>query len=88
MPEFVHSNYGSETLVFKTLNEHNEFMDKPTVSENKDNDEAALFYIDQCSECLYTTLTLALSLYDKSIKLLTTLDQFTGNNKKRLIKQI
>lgn len=84
MSEFVHPNYGSKTLVFKTSNEHNKLMNKLTIGENKNNEEAALFYIDQCSEGLYTTLTLALSLNDRSIKLLTVLDQFTEDNKKTL----
>jgi hypothetical protein len=84
MSEFVHPNYGSKTLVFKTSNDHNELMNKLTIGDNENNEEAALFYIDQCSEGLYATLTLALSLNDRSIKLLTVLDQFTENNKKTL----
>jgi hypothetical protein len=82
MSEFVHPNYGSKTLIFKTSNEHNELMTKLTIGENKNNEEAALFYIDQCSEGLYTSLTLALSLNDRSIKLHKVLDQFTVSGKK------
>jgi hypothetical protein len=82
MSEFVHPNYGSKTLIIKTASKQNELMDKLTIGENKDNEEAALFYIDQCSEGLYITLTLALSLHDRSLKLLFALDQIIEDNKK------
>ena len=84
MSEFVHPNYGSKTLIIKTSSKHDDLMDKLTIGENKNNREAALFYIDQCSEGLYTTLTLATSLIDRSLKLLSTLDQISGNAKKTL----
>lgn len=82
MSEFVHPNYGSKTLIIKTLSDHDQLMDKLTIGENKNNEEAALFYIDQCSEGLYTTITLGLSLADRSIKLLNALDQITEKNKR------
>jgi len=84
MSEFVHPNYGSKALIFKTSSKHDDLMDKLTIGDNKNNEQAALFYIDQCSEGLYITLTLALSLVDRSIKLLSTLDHFTENSKKIL----
>ncbi len=82
MSEFVHPNYGSKALIIKTLDEHDQLMNKLTIGENKNNAEAALFYIDQCSEGLYTTITLALSLVDRSVKLLFALDKITEDNKK------
>jgi hypothetical protein len=84
MSEFVHPNYGSKTLIIKTSSKHNELMDKLTIGENQNNGEAALFYIDQCSEGLYTTLTLAMSLINRSVRLLSALDQFTEIGKKTL----
>ena len=84
MSEFVHPNYGSKTLIIKTSSKHNDLMDKLTIGENKDNGEAALFYLDQCSEGLYSTLTLAMSLIDRSVRLLSALDQFTETGKKTL----
>ena len=84
MSEFVHPNYGSKMLVIKTANKHDELMDKLTVGENNNNEEAALFYIDQCSEGLYVTLTLAMSLVDRSSKLLTSLSQIIENDNKTL----
>ena len=84
MSEFVHPNYGSKTLIIKTLSKHNDLMGKLTIGENQNNGEAALFYLDQCSEGLYTTLTLAMSLIDRSVRLLSALDQFTENGKKTL----
>jgi hypothetical protein len=84
MSEFVHPNYGSKTLIIKTSSKHNDLMDKLTIGENQNNGEAALFYIDQCSEGLYTTLTLAMSLIDRSVRLLSALDQFTESGKKTL----
>lgn len=82
--EFVHPNYGSKTLIIKTSSKHNDLMDKLTIGENKDNGEATLFYLDQCSEGLYTTITLAMSLIDRSVRLLSALDQFTESGKKTL----
>ena len=82
MSEFVHPNYGSKTLIIKTSSKHDDLMDKLTIGENKNNGEVVLFYIDQCAEGLYTTLTLAMSLVDGSLKLLSTLDQITENTKK------
>ena len=84
MSEFVHPNYGSKMLVIKTANKHDELMDKLTVGENNNNEEAALFYIDQCSEGLYVTLTLAMSLVDRSSKLLTSLSQIIESDNKTL----
>jgi hypothetical protein len=84
MSEFVHPNYGSKALIFKTSSKHDDLMDKLTIGDNKNNEQAALFYIDQCSEGLYVTLTLAMSLVDRSIKLISTLDHFTENSKKTL----
>jgi len=82
MSEFVHPNYGSKTLIIKTSSKHDDLMDKLTIGENKNNEEAALFYIDQCSEGLYTTLSLAISLVNRSTKLLFTLDEITKKDKK------
>jgi hypothetical protein len=84
MSEFVHPNYGSKTLIIKTSKKQNDLMNKLTIGENKNNEEAALFYIEQCSEGLYTALTLALSLNDRSIKLHKVLDQFAESDKKTL----
>ena len=66
------------------MSKHNDLMGKLTIGENQNNGEAALFYLDQCSEGLYTTLTLAMSLIDRSVRLLSALDQFTENGKKTL----
>jgi len=84
MSEFVHPNYGSKTLIIKTSSKHNDLMDKLTIGGNQNNAEAALFYLDQCSEGLYITLTLAMSLIDRSVRLLSVLDQFTENGAKTL----
>jgi hypothetical protein len=84
MSEFVHPNYGSKALIIKTSSKHDELMDKLTIGDNKNNEEAALFYIDQCSEGLYITLTLAVYIVDRSNKLLSALDQFTESGKKTL----
>lgn len=84
MSEFVHPNYGSKTLIIKTSSKRDELMSKLTIGENKNNEEAALFYIDQCSESLYVTLTLAMSLVDRSSKLLTALSQVIEKDKKIL----
>lgn len=84
MSEFVHPNYGSKTLIIKTSNKHDELMDKITIGDNNNNEEAALFYIDWCSEGLYVTLTLAMSLFDRSSKLLTALSQIIEKDNKSL----
>lgn len=84
MSEFVHPNYGSKTLIIKTSNKHDELMNKLTIGENNNNEEAALFYVEQCSEGLYVTLTLAMSLVDRSSKLLTALSQIMEKDKKIL----
>lgn len=84
MSEFVHPNYGSKALIIQTSKKQDDLMDCLMIGENKDNEEAALFYIDQNSEGLYTTLTLAITLVDRSTRLLTALNQFTENDKKIL----
>ena len=75
MSEFVHPNYGSKTLIIKTKRTHDKFMDRLTIGDNGYNEESALFYVDHCSEGLYVTLTLAMSLLGRSSDLLLFLNQ-------------
>jgi hypothetical protein len=70
MSEFVHPNYGSKTLVIRTARPHQKYMDVVALGDNFENPEAALFYLDNFSESLFYTLTLACSLNERSIRFL------------------
>ena len=76
MSEFVHPNYGAKTLVINSKHPHNNCMDVLVIGDNAENTEAALFYIEQLSESLYYTLTLACSLHDKSAKFMEKCDKY------------
>jgi hypothetical protein len=75
MSEFVHPNAGSKMLIVNTKNTRDEMMDALTIGENKDNSEAVLFFVDHLAESLYYTLTLALTLFDRSQELIAVLDR-------------
>lgn len=75
LSEFVHPNVGSKMLIVNTRRPHDGMMDSVTVGDNKYNGEAALFYVDNLAESLYYTLTLALSLSERSQKLIAVVDQ-------------
>lgn len=66
MSEFAHPNLGGKMLVVNTRRPKTRFMDVVVLGENSGNSEAALFYIDQLSESLFCTITLACSLSDRS----------------------
>jgi hypothetical protein len=62
-------------LIVNTKNTRDEMMDALTIGENKDNSEAVLFFVDHLAESLYYTLTLALTLFDRSQELIAVLDR-------------
>ena len=76
MSEFVHPNYGSRTLMINTKKTHDFFMEKLIVGENSRNPEAALWYMDNCAEGLYYTLTMCMSLFNKSKHFLDAMHSF------------
>lgn len=76
MSEFVHPNFGSKTMVINTKRPHMQYMDVVVLGDNSGNAEAALYYIDQLSESLYCTLTLACSLHERSGKFLDAIFKF------------
>ena len=76
MSEFVHPNFGSKTMVINTRRPHQEYMDIVVLGDNGGNAEAALYFIDQLSESLYYTLTLACSLHERSEKFLDTIFKY------------
>ena len=79
MSEFVHPNYGAKTLVMNTKQPHQNCIDVLVIGDNAENTEAALFYIEQLSESLYYTLTLACSLHDRSANFIKQLDQWLSH---------
>lgn len=85
MSEFVHPNFGSKTLVINTKQPYQECMDVLILGDNAGNHEAALFYIDQLSESLYYTLTLACSLHDRSVKFLDAIFRFIPTSDNRIL---
>jgi len=78
LSEFVHPNAGSKMLVVNTRRSHDPIMDALTLGDNKNNAEAALFYIDHISESMFYTWTLALTLSDRGHKLLSILDNLVS----------
>lgn len=76
MSEFVHPNFGSKTMVINTRRPHKQYMDAVVLGDNGGNAEAALYYIDQLSESLYCTLTLACSLHERSVTFLDDIFKF------------
>ena len=76
MSEFVHPNFGSKTMIINTRRSYQKYMDVLVLGDNGGNAEAALYYIDQFSESLYYTLTLACSLYGRSAKFLDDIFKF------------
>ena len=76
MSEFAHPNFGSKTMVINTRRPHQKYMDIVVLGDNGGNAEAALNFIDQFSESLYYTLTLACSLHERSVKFLDAIFKF------------
>ncbi len=80
LSEFVHPNFGAKTLILHTRQPHQQYIDKVTLGDNSYNQEAALWYLDQMSESLYYTFTLACSLHQRSENLLDKIFNLTGDN--------
>ena len=78
LSEFVHPNAGSKMLIISTRKRHSQILDRVTIGSNKNNPEAVLFYFDHLAEGSYYTFTLALSLFDRGQKLVSTLDDLTN----------
>lgn len=74
LSEFVHPNAGSKMLVVNTKQSHHPLMDALKIGNNKGNPEAALFFIDQLSESVFYTWTLALTLFNRGQELLEVID--------------
>lgn len=74
LSEFVHPNAGSKMLVINTKKALYPFMDALTIGDNKENSEAALFFIDHLSESMFYTWNLALTLSQRGQELLEVLD--------------
>jgi hypothetical protein len=85
LSEFVHPNFGAKTLILNTKQPYQPYMDKMTLGENINNHEAALWYLDQLSESLYYSLTLACSLHEMSVKFLNAIFSLAGINDKQSI---
>jgi hypothetical protein len=66
MCEFVHPNAGSKMLIVNTRTAHDDLMYRLTVGDNRGNSEAALFYVDHMAEAMYYTITLAMTLFNRS----------------------
>ena len=75
LSEFVHPNAGSKMLVVNTKQSHHPLMDALKIGNNKGNPEAALFFIDQLSESVFYTWTLALTLFNRGQELLEVIDR-------------
>ena len=73
--EFVHPNVGSKMLIVVTKSQHDKMMDKLTIGNNKNNSEAVLFYAEHFAEGMYYTLTLALSLVERSQRVLDMMEK-------------
>ncbi len=84
MSEFVHPNYGSKTLVIRTKRPHHKHMDVVVLGDNSGNPEAALFYLDNFSEPLFYTLTLACSLHERSVRFLDAIFELISAVKKQI----
>jgi hypothetical protein len=80
MCEFVHPNAGSKMLVVNTRKPHDQLMYRLTIGDNKGNSEAALFYVDHMAEAMYYTITLALTLFNRSQNLVSQIDALTRVN--------
>lgn len=83
LSEFVHPNAGSKMLIIKTKQSRYPLMDALTIGDNKENSEAALFYIDHVAESMFYTWTLALTLFHRGQKLISVLDELVPNGSSR-----
>ena len=83
LSEFVHPNAGSKMLIIKTKQSRYPLMDALTIGDNKENSEAALFYIDHVAESMFYTWTLALTLFHRSQKLIAVLDELVPKGSSR-----
>jgi len=85
LSEFVHPNVGSKMLVVNTKRAHDPLMDALKIGDNKDNSEAALFYIDHVSESMFYAWTLALTLFDRGQKLLSVLNSLVPSAAQKIV---
>jgi argininosuccinate lyase len=83
LSEFVHPNAGSKMLIIKTKQSRYPLMDALTIGDNKENSEAALFYIDHVAESMFYTWTLALTLFHRGQKLISVLDELVPSGSSR-----
>jgi hypothetical protein len=75
LSEFVHPNAGSKMLIVNTKQARLPLMDALTIGENKENVEAALFYVDHLAEGMFYAWTLALTLFHRGQELIGVLDR-------------
>jgi hypothetical protein len=75
LSEFVHPNAGSKMLIVKTKQTGYPLMDVLTIGENKENVEAALFFVDHLAESIYYAWTLSLTFLQRGQKLIEAFDQ-------------
>jgi len=83
LSEFVHPNAGSKMLIVKTKKSRNPLMDALTIGENKENVEAALFYVDHLAESMYYAWTLSLTLFLRGQELIAVIDRLVPKGASR-----
>ena len=83
LSEFVHPNSGSKMLIVKTKQSRYPLMDALTIGENKENVEAALFYVDHLAESMYYAWTLSLTLSHRGQELIAILDRLVPKGASR-----